>query len=246
MVSPSHRVCVVEFLQYEMRRCHVLLLLSSSICTASFTSRDAAPRPPRAGSRRLVPKLAMSLDGMLSTIDNFYRASPYEAAFLTCGFKAACSDSIAQRTEKVSSDARTFSLARNVAFILYGGGYQGCFQYFIFNECYPVVFGTGTDVLTVAIKVIFDQLVLTPFLCLPVAYLVKAVIFRSPLQDTLARYLSDARRDLLWKYWAIWTPAQCLTFSVVPDHLRIAFIALVSFFWLIILSSISNRDATAG
>jgi len=34
---------------------------------------------------------------------------------------------------------------------------------------------------------------------------------------------------------------QCLTFGVVPPHWRIPFIALVSFFWLIVLSSISSR-----
>jgi len=58
---------------------------------------------------------------------------------------------------------------------------------------------------------------------------------------TVLRYISDARGELLWKYWAIWTPAQCLTFSVVPEHLRTPFVALVSFFWLMILSVISSR-----
>ena len=98
---------------------------------------------------------------------------------------------------------------------------------------------------TVALKVITDQLVLTPFLCLPCAYLVKALVFGYPLREGLRRYLADARRDLLWKYWLIWTPTQCLTFSVVPEYLRITFIAGVSFFWLILLSSISNRQEAA-
>jgi hypothetical protein len=61
------------------------------------------------------------------------------------------------------------------------------------------------------------------------------------VRDALSRYVSDAKKDLLWKYWLIWTPTQCLTFSVVPVHLRIAFIASVSFFWFILLSTISNR-----
>lgn len=42
---------------------------------------------------------------------------------------------------------------RTFAFFLYGGIYGGCAQYFIFNECYPVWFGEGTDLQTVAIKV---------------------------------------------------------------------------------------------
>lgn len=78
-----------------------------------------------------------------------------------------------------------------------------------------VIFGTGTDVATVLCKVAFDMLVLTPFLCLPVAYLVKALVFQYPLKEGLEKYVADAKKDLLLKYWAIWTPAQCLTFSVV-------------------------------
>jgi hypothetical protein len=35
---------------------------------------------------------------------------------------------------------------------------------------------------------------------------------------------------------------QCLTFGVVPQHLRIAFIAVVSFFWLIIFSSLTAKS----
>ena len=105
-----------------------------------------------------------------------------------------------------------------------------------------ILFGIGEDVTTVASKVLFDQLVLTPFLCLPAAYLFKAVAFSYPVREGLRRYVADARRDLLLKYWALWTPVQCLTFGVIAPQWRIPFIALVSFFWLVILSSISSRD----
>ena len=134
------------------------------------------------------------------------------------------------------------SLPRLGTFFLYGGLYQGCVQYYIFNVLYPIWFGEGTDPATIAVKVLFDQFVLTPFLCLPVCYLVKAIVFRYPLTEGLERYVMDARRDLLVKYWLIWGPVQCLTFSVVPPQWRVPFIALVSFFWLLILSSITARQ----
>ena len=203
---------------------------------SNFGKRSSQPCiRPVSGVR--APAMQLQLNSALEALDVFYRTAPYVASFVTCGFKAACSDAIAQRSENASS----IDFRRNLAFVLYGGGYQGCFQYFVFNKVFPVMFGEGTDVLTVTLKVVFDQLVLTPFLCLPCAYLVKALIFAYPLREGLDRYVADARRDLLWKYWLIWTPTQCLTFSVVPEYLRIAFIAFVSFFWLIILSSISNR-----
>ena len=91
-------------------------------------------------------------------------------------------------------------------------------------------------------QVLTDQFVLTPLVCLPVAYVFKAVAFRYGVNEGLRRYLADAQRDLLLKYWLIWGPVQCLTFSVVPAQWRIPFIACVSFVWTFILSSISSRD----
>lgn len=210
------------------------LLRSGAAGSSSHHQHSSTPRRWHGASHGA----RMNFD-FLSALDMFYKSAPYEAAFVTCGVKAAASDGLAQQTER--NGRPQFSWPRNLAFILYGGFYQGCFQNFVFNTFYPAVFGTGTDVATVAIKVVFDQLVLTPFLCLPCAYLVKAAVFRYPLQEGLQRYVADAKKDLLLKYWAIWTPAQCFTFSIVPEHLRIAFIAFVSFFWLILLSTISNR-----
>ena len=36
--------------------------------------------------------------------------------------------------------------------------------------------------------------------------------------------------------WMIWTPAQLVTFSVIPPNFRVAWVASVSFGWLIVLS----------
>mmetsp|Transcript_20462 Transcript_20462/g.60898 ORF Transcript_20462/g.60898 Transcript_20462/m.60898 type:complete len:128 (-) Transcript_20462:1062-1445(-) len=41
--------------------------------------------------------------------------------------------------------------------------------------------------------------------------------------------------------WAVWVPAQLINFSVVPHHLRIPFVALVSFLWTIIISGMRGR-----
>ena len=193
---------------------------------------------------------AMETAQLFGDVDNFYRSSPLEAAALTCGVKAACSDTISQLQQKRAAVQEALSTpfcwSRNRAFMLYGAVYQGGVQHFLYNSVYPKMFGESTDLVTVMEKVAFDNLVHVPFLCLPTMYLLKAVVFDQPLPEAVQRYVADAKADLLWKYWAIWTPAQCLTFSVVPEHLRIPFVALVSFFWLIILSNISTRpDAAA-
>ena len=78
-----------------------------------------------------------------------------------------CDELSCEEVEVVDAAPVGLSWRRSLAFFLYGGLYQGCAQYFIFNVLYPVWFGEGTDLLTIVEKVGFDQFVLTPFLCLP-------------------------------------------------------------------------------
>ena len=62
-----------------------------------------------------------------------------------------------------------------------------------------------------------------------------------------AKYIHDIQHQaLLQKAFAIWGPVQCLTLSVIPEHYRVTFIALVSFFWLILLSPIISKLQGSG
>jgi len=129
---------------------------------------------------------------------------------------------------------------RTLSFLLYGAIYQGFAQEFTYNHLYPVLFGTDTSALTVLKKVFCDMCVQTPLLTLPIAYYSKALLAKNSFRDAMGHYFDDVmHRGLLFKFWGLWTPVQCLTFSVIPEHFRVSFIALVSFFWVIILSSLS-------
>lgn len=180
---------------------------------------------------------------LIGAIDVFYKTMPLTSAFVTCGIKASAADLVAQkRAASLTETDEEIEKRRNFAFFLYGGLYQGMAQEILFNEIFPKIFGQGTDIITVISKVSFDMLVVSPFLCLPVAYLVKSVIFQYSVGEALARYTDDVMKNgLLLKYWSLWGPVQCMTFGVVPVHLRIAFIAVISFFWLIIFSSVSAK-----
>ena len=251
-----------------MRLLFGLALVDSSLVVSGAALQAAGHRPlaPAFGRSRLRPA-TLSVVDIYSVADEWVRAAPYQSAFCITAFKATIADCITQARELAAieaepeagivscddvscevlepSERRGYSWQRSLAFLLYGGLYQGCTQYYLFNDRYPLWFGEGDDPATVAVKVVFDQLVLTPLLCLPVLYLVKAAVLRRPLREGLRRYVEDARRDLLLKYWALWTPVQCLTFGVVPPQWRVPFIALVSFFWLLVLSSISSRGDLA-
>jgi hypothetical protein len=190
---------------------------------------------------------AFDIAGTTSAIDAFYHTQPYAAAFMTCSFKASAADLVVQRQndDDVSEKNKPldFDFQRNVGFLLYGGIYQGCVQEYLYNNIFPSVFGDSQSWLTVVEQVAVDMIVLTPFMCLPVAYMTKSLIaVDENIVDGLRKYVSHVQNEgLLLRYWSIWAPVQVLTFGFVPSHLRIPFIAFVSFFWLMILSNISSQ-----
>jgi hypothetical protein len=218
-------------------------------------------------------RLNSLLTTVVGTADSFFRSSPYLAAGLTCGFKASAADFVAQNRQvkkeekeaqeqqdsgNISENEDTATttttttragpdLQRNFAYIVYGAVYQGMSQEFIYNHVYPVLFGSGVDVVTVLSKVVFDLCVQTTLVTLPIAYMSKAIIYRYSFREAIRRYVDDIRNHgLLTKYFLLWGPVQCLTFSIIPEHFRVTFIAFISFFWLIILSTIASKTPVVG
>ena len=157
------------------------------------------------------------------------------------------------------------NLSRNVAFMLYGGLYQGMFLQLLYMVVYPTVY--GDSLFRIPLCIATDVLLFGPFVTLPIAYIIRAVIdnvaeeetdgqHQVPLTTTEAmisgidKYKNHiVTQELLLKYWMIWAPAQSFNNMFVPDHLRVFFVAFISFFWVFLLSIISNQeetDTTAG
>lgn len=197
--------------------------------------------PPSEDSQK---ELGITFLRIWQAIDQWVTSNQYIVAFLVAAFKATLSDFVAQILNR-----ENIAWRRSAAFCLYGGIYQGCLQQLLYINCFNAMFGTGQDMRTVVAKVLFDQLVHSPLLAIPLVYLFKAVMFNYSLREGIERYMNDAR-DLLITCWLLWIPAQCLTFSIVPEQWRISFVALVSFFWICAVSIISSRadkleDSTA-
>lgn len=200
--------------------------------------------------------LQTALSATGAAIDSFFQTSPYLSAFLTCSFKATAADYVAQtqssdessEMEDTCNDEDTtngLDYQRTLAFLVYGGIYQGLFQELLYSGIFPAIFGIDPTWQGVATQVSLDMFLIGPFICLPVAYIVKSAFMADELnmaaiQSTFEKYVQDVtQRGLLFKFWAVWIPVQSLTFSVIPRHFRVAFIAFVSFFWMYILSKTS-------
>jgi protein Mpv17 len=143
---------------------------------------------------------------------------------------------------------------RTSAFLFYGGLYQGLFQEFLYAGLFPAWF-PSSDWQSVVSQVLLDMSFFSVCLCLPVAYIFKYSFMMNEatapgstlvnweiVRTALRKYKSDVQeRGLLFKYWGIWIPVQTLNFSVIPTHFRVAFVAVVSFFWMFVLSTTSAQ-----
>lgn len=198
---------------------------------------------------------SLSIQPALSAINTAFELNPYAAGAFVAGVKAGSADLLAQKRQirmaKAEADpketeaekAKGLDVQRALAFLLYGAVYQGLAQEYTYNHLYPVLFGTETTVTIVLKKVFCDMFVQTPLLTLPIAYYAKALLVGNSFRHAMTHYVDDIRnRGLLFKFWGLWTPVQCLTFSIIPEHFRVSFIAMVSFFWVIILSSLSAAN----
>merc|ERR1711920_824994 len=121
---------------------------------------------------------------------------------------------------------------------------MGAFQYWLFNIAFFKLF-PGVTVKQSLKKVCADQFVKGPFCYWPSFYLVRTFINEKKIDETTRgkvwqHYKSNIKNDLKC-YWSMWVPAQCVTFYVMPLHLRLPFIATLSFFWCCFLSNMHGQ-----
>ena len=87
-----------------------------------------------------------------------------------------------------------------MAFLFYGGLYQGCFQELLYNNIYPRFFGSDANLPTAIKKVCCEMFVVAPTLCIPFAYIVKAFVYRHSIQKGMSDYRHDVMKNgLLFK-----------------------------------------------
>jgi protein Mpv17 len=157
-------------------------------------------------------------------------------------------DEMKKQRRQHESDSASFNweYRRNLAYVLYGGIFVGSMCHLEYNVLFPQLFGTEHSPQTIFEKVMFDDFISAPLVWLPPAYLIKAWVYDYSMEEGLQKYWRDIQdNSLLTKYWTIWVPAQSVSFSVIPDHLRVAFMASVSFFWFILFSSVSHDESVS-
>mmetsp|Transcript_15114 Transcript_15114/g.22672 ORF Transcript_15114/g.22672 Transcript_15114/m.22672 type:complete len:243 (-) Transcript_15114:147-875(-) len=234
MRSTSFKTLLAAFIAAPAAKFATLAFSTPSIISSSSNSITNTARIHNSRPTQLPPH-QMTLADMSDIYANF----PLQSAIVTCGVKASVADGIAQ----ARSEADKLELRRTLAYVLYGGIFIGGFCHFEYDYIFPYLFGDDHSIKTIFEEVCFDNFISAPLCWLPPAYLVKAAVYDYPLREGLEKYVHDIKHNgLLTKYLSIWIPAQSISFSVVPEHLRIVFMASVSFFWFILFSTVASAS----
>lgn len=156
---------------------------------------------------------------------------------VTTVLKTSAADYFAQ---KVIEQRKEIDWRRHAMFCSFGFAYLGIWQYYLYNRlfavwCAPLTKAVG-HIGAAPIKTLIDQGLHHPFVYFPAFYLCKGAVEGRPVSVSLQKYWEDLWPNLK-ALWMVWVPAQLFNFGMVPMHLRIPFVAAVSFVWTVIISN---------
>lgn len=141
---------------------------------------------------------------------------------------------------RLESGRKVWEIAhRVIVFGIYGLSFTGPFFHWWYRYLHQLVSSWSlSPQLTVIIKVLLNQLVVTPpFLLFTIGYLQFFLTFdRSKTIQTLKNSFVTA----LFVNWKVWTVAQAVNFGIVPIDYQVLFGNLVALWWNIYLSLIST------
>ena len=120
---------------------------------------------------------------------------------------------------------------RMAMFFAFGAGYQGCAQYWMLNHWFEWWFTAHR--FSTAKKVLAANLIADPVFFFPTFYSLKEILAtgectRETVPAALAKYRSNLFEDIR-NSWMIWFPTHMVTYALVPIHLRMPWVACVSF-----------------
>ncbi len=117
----------------------------------------------------------------------------------------------------------------------------------VFYRGQSLWFGTNNDFTTIALKLLVDQFVFSPFLSVPlsVGYFRWRDARFSPkaLREMMSlSFVTERMLPAQVAGWCIWIPGVCLVYSM-PSELQLPVAALIQAFWVLVFTFINQRRA---
>jgi len=178
---------------------------------------------------------------IISGLNEVARRNPLATSLWFTAAKAGLADAVVQTQLEKRSELDKQRLA---TFTLFGFAYQGGFQYWMCNVLWERLFPGGTLVPVVK-KILATNLISDPVFFFPTFYSLREVMARphdvvaapsSIVHAALSNYYKHCYEDWV-NTWSVWFPGHCVTYGLAPIHLRMPWVATVSFGYLCILSA---------
>ena len=179
----------------------------------------------------------------LRAVERWAARRPLSTSLVVTSAKAAAADALVQVAVE-RTELRRLDWTRTALFGLFGLGYQGGFQYFFLNRGFEAVW-PGTGLRQVVAKVAAANLISDPVFFFPTFYTLKEVLNTRRLGlDSVGAALRNYRANCLmdWRNsWMVWVPGHVVTYTCVPPHLRMPWIAAASFGYVCALSATRGK-----
>eukprot|EP01084_Bolivina_argentea_P279039 476981_1 len=142
------------------------------------------------------------------------------------------------------SSLNEIDYTRTAVFGSFGFLYLGMFQYWLYNIMYFKWFPGATLRSTIK-KVTLDQFIKHPVVYWPTFYFLQTLLNERKMDKTIFKSVVNRYKNNIWSdmkaLWKVWIPASSIAFGIMPLHLRLPFMASVSFFWCCILSFMHGK-----
>ena len=183
---------------------------------------------------------------MLRSLATLPSRRPFGFGVGISSLKTGAADLFTQRWVEGRDEVDTRRLA---VFLTWGAVYLGGVHYFIYSHIFPrVLFPSAAAFvakpfaerladragqLVVVQQVALDQFIHHPLVLFPCFYCVKETVEQGRAGSEvviagLRKYATNICEDCV-VCWSTWVPAFLINFSVCPIHMRIPFVAVVSF-----------------
>lgn len=175
----------------------------------------------------------------LRAINDVLKARPVTSSMVITCVKAGCADLLVQT---VIEQRKEIDRRRLATFFAFGCFYQGGFQYFLFNTVFERWF-PGRALRPTLKKILCANAIADPVFFFPTFYTIKEMLGRErqdafrldTLQTALGNYYQNCFKD--WRNtWTFWLPGHAITYGIMPMHLRMPWVAGVSFGYVALLS----------
>ena len=163
---------------------------------------------------------------------------PYSLAFGMLSGKAVLCDAFSQAV----LEGHELDKPRMLSAGLFGGLWQGCGQYFVYNVAFTSLIGGGTCTKTVLKKLAADCFIHTPFMWLPVNLSMYEMIKNGSLNRVPDRWRSEVIPTMK-VYCMVWPGVNFLNFMFVPMELRMTVIFFASIFWYLGATYVTHGSA---